>query len=177
MRRGLGGRLQPRTRTDGVIVRAIGDEVVVYDRARHLAHCLNRTAAVVFRAADGRRTVAELAALMAADSGGEADEKLVWIALERLAEAHLLEGDALPSRPAARPAEPSRREALRRVGLGMAAVAPIVASLVVPTPAEAANTCIPAAACDGTNDDQPCHTGNPELDCLSKKCQGAGNCV
>jgi hypothetical protein len=164
--------LKPRARTEGVIVRRIGDEVVVYDRERHLAHCLNRTAAVVFQSADGRRTVTELQALLGAESGCDVHEDVVWTSLDRLAEAHLLEGDATPSRLG----DHSRREALRQVGLGMAVLAPVIASLIVPTPAEAANTCIPASACTDQNIGQPCHNGNPGVECLNKTCQGPSSC-
>ncbi len=164
--------MRPRARTNGVIVRRIGDEVVVYDRERHQAHCLNRTAALVFQNADGRRTVSELAALLAAETGGEVHEDLVWTTLERLAEAHLLDGDTLASRPA----DPSRREALRQVGLGIAVLAPIVASLIVPTPAEAANTCIPVTACTDANIGQPCWNISAAVECPSKTCQGVNSC-
>jgi hypothetical protein len=164
--------MKPRARIDGVIVRRIGDEVVVYDRKRHLAHCLNRTAALVFQNADGRRTVAGLRALLAAETGGDVHADLVWTTLERLAEAHLLDGDLPPSRPA----DPSRREALQRVGRGIAVLAPIVASLIVPTPAEAANTCVPVAACTDVNVGTPCWNTVPATECLSKTCQGVNSC-
>jgi hypothetical protein len=156
----------------GVIAKPIGDEVVVYDPLTHTAHCLNRTAAVVFRAADGRTSVAGIAAFLAAETGAEADEDVVWAALERLAEASLLDG-ALPPRPAA----PSRRRAMRKVGLGVAALAPIVASLVVPTPAEALNTCIHKSACTTTNFGQPCYDLSP-AECVNKQCTGnPGECL
>ena len=154
----------------GVIARPVGDEVVVYDPSTHTAHCLKRTAGLVFRAADGRTSVAGLAALLAAETETEAHEELVWTTLERLAEANLLEGP-LPPRPAAE----SRRQALRKVGLAVAALGPVVASLVVPTPAEAANTCIPATACTTANIGQSCYNVS-QVECVSKVCTGAGLC-
>jgi len=163
--------MKPLARS-GVIARPVGDEVVVYDPATHMAHCLNRTAALVFRAADGRTSVAGLAVLLAEKTGAEAHQDLVWATLERLAEANLLEG-SLPPRPAA----PSRRQALRRLGIGVAALAPVVASLVVPTPAEAAPTCIQAMACTTMNTGQNCYVLSP-LECATKACTGvAGECL
>jgi hypothetical protein len=154
----------------GVIARRVGDEVVVYDAATHTAHCLNRTAALVFGAADGASTPAEIATRLAALSGGAANEHVVWAALERLAAANLLDGPLPPRTPAR-----SRRQVLRTVGLGAAALAPAVASLVVPTPAEAAGTCIPQAACPSATG-QDCWITST-LECGNgQTCQGAGVC-
>ena len=71
---------------------------------------------------------------------------------------------------------PSRREVLRQVGLGAAVLAPAVASLLVPTPAEAAATCIPATSCTPADIGQPCYNGGP-AECANHTCQGAGLCV
>jgi hypothetical protein len=158
--------MRPLARSGGLVVRELPDELVVYDRERHQAHCLNRTAALVFRRADGRRTVEEIAALL----GPGAGEETVRAALDQLASAGLLDTGRTP--PA-----PSRREALRRVGLGAAVLAPVVASLLVPTPAEAAATCIPASSCTTGNTGQPCYVSNPATECSLNTCQGAGVCT
>ena len=138
---------------------------MVYDPATHTAHCLNSTAAFVFRAADGRTTVAEIAARLGEATGVDADEGVVWASLERLDGANLLEEHL------ASPALPSRRRALRKVGLAAAALTPAVISLVVPTPAEAINTCIPAAACNSSNFTQPCYVIS-QAECATKICTG-----
>ena len=138
-------------------------EVVVYDTASHRAHCLNATAAFVFRHADGRRTAAEIAALL----GPGADEDLVGSALDQLGAAELLEPDGECAQPAA-----SRREVLRQVGPGAAVLAPMVISLVVPTPAEAAATCVPVAVCP-SNQGKFCYNSNPATECLINTCQGS----
>jgi hypothetical protein len=149
------------------VVREVADETIVYDKDGHRAHCLNRTAAFVFRHADGRRTAADIAALL----GPGADEELVRRALDQLAAAGLLE--ALPAREAS---TPLRREVLRQVGLGAAVLAPAVASLLVPTPAEAAATCIPAASCNSSNNGQACYNSNPATECSVYTCQ-SGSCL
>ena len=156
-----------KARATGLVVRDLTDEVVVYDKERHQAHCLNRTSAFVFRHADGRRTAADIAALL----GPGADEDLVHTALDQLAAAGLLEAGPAPAASA-----PSRREVLRRVGLGAAVLAPAIASLLVPTPAEAAATCIPAASCTSGNVGQACYNSNPAAECSIYTCQG-GSCV
>ena len=95
----------------------------------------------------------------------------------QLGEAHLLdpepiEADGSPDSP---PAATSRREAMRRVGLGAAVLLPVVTSLLVPTPAEAANTCIPVEACP-SNNQQPCYNVNPAGECPTNKCIGFQQC-
>jgi len=157
-----------RARSAGLVVRDLRGELVIYDTESHRAHCLNSTAAFVFRHADGRRTAAEIATLL----GPGADEELVVGALEQLAAAQLLEAESSPAEPA-----PARRDVLRRVGLGVAVLAPAVASLLVPTPAEAAATCLPASSCTLANIGQPCYTSNPAVECANYTCQGAGICT
>ena len=166
--RGEGVRtaMRPLARSTGLVVRQLPDEVVVYDKDSHQAHCLNRTAAAVFLHADGQRTLSEIAAHIGPGAGHDT----VRAALDQLAAAGLLESA---------PAEPvgSRREVLRQVGLGAAVLAPIVASLLVPTPAEAAATCIPSSSCTDQNIGQPCYLSNPATECSLRSCQGAGVCT
>ena len=150
----------------------------MYDRDSHQAHCLNRTAASVFRAADGRRTVGELARRLAADVGVQVDDDVVLLALRQLEDARLLEVDSIPVGPVPPgevPADLSRRELIRRVGIGAVVLLPVVTSLLVPTPAEAANTCIPVESCPG-NTQQPCYNVNPGSECSTNKCIGFQQC-
>lgn len=139
--------MKPVARRDGLLTRELPDELLVYDRDEHRAHCLNRTAAAVFKNADGTRTVADLALLLAPEGDRAARESVVAEALARLAEAGLLEGE---------PAAPrwSRREVVRRMGIGAAILLPVVASVVAPTPAEAAATCV--CDCLGKPNGTPC---------------------
>lgn len=197
----------------GLLKRTIGDELVVYDSLSHEAHCLNRTAALVFEASDGRRTLAGIAAELAERLEADVPESVVRAALDQLAAVNLLEPatgvlepasattTAAAAEPMARRAsakttatasaatgarpelatataagEPSRRQALRQVGATLAALAPVVLSLAVPTPAEALNTCIPATACTTSNFGQPCYS-LAQTECLTKQCTGtAGDC-
>ena len=144
--------MKPAVRRSGLVVRELPDEVIVYDLDRHQAHCLNRTAAILFRGADGTRSLDELGALLSGDSERAERESAVRTALDQLAAAHLL--DPGPSSP--EPAEgPSRRSVLRRAGLGAALLLPAVASVLAPTPAEAAATC--TTDCMGKPDDTLCN--------------------
>jgi hypothetical protein len=159
-----GSEMRPRSRTEGLIIRDLPGELLVYDRDSHQAHCLNSMAASVFRAANGQRTVAELASLLSAHAGAPVSEEVVCVALRCLDETHLLETCH----------DESRRRLIRRIGFG--AVLPFVTSLLVPTPAEAARTCIPGRLCPGNNE-QPCHNGSPKIDCPTLRCRDLGTCA
>ncbi|MFN3652473.1 MAG: PqqD family protein [Armatimonadota bacterium] len=121
-----------------MIVREMSDEVLVYDTERHLSHCLNRSAALVWRSCDGKRGVDEITARLGEDLAVPATEEMVWLALESLEKAHLLQDRVVRPEGAARY---SRREVARMTGrVGMvAALLPVAASIVAPTKAQAAS--------------------------------------
>src|SRR5690242_2057405 len=127
--------LHPKSRQTGLLIDHVGDETIVYDEESHQAHSLNRAASIVWEGSDGRRSVAELAALVAQKLDVEANDSIVEYALDELARVHLLENGADGGEPV------NRRDALRRMSFaGAAAVAlPVVLSLAAPTPAMAAS--------------------------------------
>ncbi len=57
----------PQMRAHGLVVDDLPDEVLVYDLDRHQAHCLNRSAALVWRACDGHSDPAEIARRLTAE--------------------------------------------------------------------------------------------------------------
>jgi hypothetical protein len=116
----------------------VGGEVVIYELDAHRGHCLNRTAALVWRACDGRRSVAEIAAELGRELRLPADVELVRYALRKLRDARLLDW-------AGETASLTRRELALRVG--RVALLPAVASLVAPRPAQAA-TCAASCVCN-----------------------------
>ena len=163
--------MRPVARRKGLLIRELPDELLVYDQERHQAHCLNRTAASVFQHADGTRTVADLAVALAPEAEPEAGASLVALALGQLSDAGLL---------AVGPAAPglARREVIRRTGIAAALLLPTIASVVAPTPAEAAATCV--TSCSGQPDGTPC-TCFPGVDpctaaCVSDSCSDGGGC-
>jgi hypothetical protein len=84
------------------------------------------------------------------------DTQIIWLALDQLRRSHLLEEAAAVNEKTSWPAaitglaNMSRREAVRRIGLGAAIALPLVASMTAPTAVEAAVSC--RAKC------QPCST-------------------
>jgi hypothetical protein len=144
---------KPRARAEGVVVRELPDEVLVYDLETHRAVCLNSTAAAVWRLCDGRRTPADIRRALEKSSGGNVPEEVVWLALEQLNRDRLL--DACIPRPPLL-AGISRRELIRRIGITAAVALPAVASIVAPTPAQA-GSCLPSGSACG--DSAQCCSG------------------
>jgi hypothetical protein len=132
----------PLARTDGLLVEEVEDELLVYDQDHDSAHRLNRTAALVWRSCDGKHDIPALVAVLSEELGDDlADEDLVRIALDNLAERGLVDG--APQR-APEETRVSRRRFIRKVGtVGVAALAlPVVTSLVAPSAASAQSPCI-----------------------------------
>jgi hypothetical protein len=155
----------PRAREDRLVVQELPEEMLVYDLDRHKAHCLNRTAALVWRHCDGQTTVAELATLLRKELKVPVDEAVVWLALERLGRAHLLQERVKPAPGAARL---SRREVMQKLALvgGLSLLVPVVSSIVAPTAAQAAS-CVASNGCLGKPNGTPC--GPPQC---TNSCQG-----
>lgn len=123
-------------RRQDLVVQELPDEVLMYDLKRHKAHCLNSTAAFVWNHCDGHTTVAEMAKLMAAKWDAPVSEDMVWLTLDKLSKANLLEERIIlpPSK-----AGLSRRNAVKQMGFGALLAVPAVLSLVSPVAAHVAS--------------------------------------
>lgn len=132
----------PRAKEEGLVVQEMPDELLVYDLVRHKAHCLNQTAALVWKRCDGKTSVKQMIRLLEKETDGPVDEAVVNLAFDQLAKAHLLQ-DHQGKWPG--DAGISRREVMRRIGVAAAVSLPVVTSIVAPTAAQAAN-CLPAGA-------------------------------
>lgn len=131
------------TRADGphLIVQALGDEVVVFDRNKNKAHLLNPVAASIWRAAEGGCRIDAVTHL----AGGESKERnleLARLAIFELERAGLVVSD----RPV-----PARRRMLKR--LGQVVAAPMVISILAPPPAAAASNVPDGAICNPIAED------------------------
>jgi Coenzyme PQQ synthesis protein D (PqqD) len=135
----------PQARAERLLTRAVPDGLIVYDTDRHQAHRLNHAAALVWQRCDGRTTVPELATLLRRELDLPADEALIWLALSRLEQAHLLHERVTPG---VSQAGLSRRAMIRKLGIGggVAALLPLVETLAAPAPAQAASAAIAGAA-------------------------------
>ena len=120
--------LMPRARKDGLVVSELSDELLVYDRDRNKAHCLNETAALIWNYCDGQTAVSRIRQLLQERTSEPLDEQVIWYALDQFAKDHLLEERV--KRPAGID-RLSRRQLIQRIGL--AASIPLVVSIIAPT--------------------------------------------
>ena len=139
--------MEPKERTNDLLIEELHDELLVYDSSNHCAHCLNRAAADIWRRCDGERPIALLGQSLLDQglSAAEAEEA-VNVALALLHKAGLLEGDAPPELEAGRPKSASRR-ALLTAGIAV----PAVLSIVIPTSAAAASCKDVGTRCTGSS--------------------------
>ena len=163
-------RRVPAARQDDLVVEGFLDEVLVYDLQRNRAHCLNRSAALVWQNCDGRTTVAELARVLASELEIPANEAMVWMALNRLSKARLLKEPVIPP---GTPPTYSRRAVMQTLGsvAKISLILPVVHSIVTPFAAHA-QTCLHQSSCGGQLDCTPCHPGQG---CARRCC--LGSCV
>jgi hypothetical protein len=134
-----------------LVIEEFADEVLVYDLKRHKGHCLNSTAALVWRRCDGRTTVEEVAATLQEELSLAAREAVVWMALDRLARAQLLM--ARVTVPESR-ARRTRRALIRAAGISF--LLPVVESIVAPHAAEAASSTTSAKCMNCAGVGLPC---------------------
>src|SRR5207249_1852852 len=97
-----------------LVVQEVADETLVYDLKRHRVHALNPTAPRVWRLCDGRTTIAEMAERLSRETGPPADEEVVWLALDGLGRARLLQERVTRPGDAERV---SRRAVARKLGM------------------------------------------------------------
>jgi coenzyme PQQ synthesis protein D (PqqD) len=142
-------RVMPKARQAQLVVEELVDETLVYDEDRHEAHCLNQTAAFVWKHCDGRTTVSRMARILGKQMNTPVSEEVVHFALQQLEKSHLLE---LPEARATQKHTMSRRALVQTLGLAAATMVPLVSSIAAPAAAV-------AASCQGNG--QPCSAGIP----------------
>ncbi|HMF57829.1 MAG TPA: PqqD family protein [Pyrinomonadaceae bacterium] len=152
----------PRARKDKLVTTELEGEKLIYDEKNDKAHCLNRTAAIVWEHCDGRTTVEEMARLLEIETKNPVSNEVIWFALRQLEKSNLVE------KPVTRPVQVagmSRREMVRRLGIAAAVALPLVTTIIAPTAVDAA-TCATGG--------QPCSAGIPccpGFNCVGAICQ------
>jgi hypothetical protein len=132
MRRKDARTIVPRARKKALLVRHLADESLVYDLLRLKAHCLNRTAASIWKHCDGRRTASEIAARAGKEIGATVSTEAVWLAVSQLGKIHLLDGRVQKLDGVA----PVSRRDLVRLGVSAALAVPVIFTMAAPTPAQ-----------------------------------------
>jgi hypothetical protein len=147
----------PHARQQSVIVKDLLDEVLIYDLDRNKAHCLNQSAAIVWRNCDGKSSISQIRKVLQKELSTPVSEEVVWLAIDQLNQFHLLEqGITRPQNGV------SRRSVLKNIGIAALAI-PAIVSISAPT-AQAQASCLPR--------DTPCTTN---AQCCSGNCRGIGN--
>ena len=142
-------------RKNGLVVQEMPDEVLIYDLNSNKAHCLNNSAALVWRSCNGTNSITDIVREFENSGSGTVTEDFVWLAIDQLNEKNLLEGN-----PPVKFEGHSRRQAIKAIGLGVVATLPVVASLVAPT------TALGSVSCACTSSAQ----------CASLSCPSQVNC-
>ena len=127
---------KPVARKENLVIQEASDEVLVYDLKTNKAHCLNSTAAFVWRACDGANSIDEISQQLTEKAGSQVPAELVWLAIDQLQEKELLSMGASLSEKGS-----SRRDVLKKMGLAAVVALPVVASLVAPKSAMASTSC------------------------------------
>jgi Coenzyme PQQ synthesis protein D (PqqD) len=122
----------PLSRTHNLVIRELDDETLVYDKERDEAHCLNRTAALVWQQCDGKTTPVQAAQMLQQQLGIKVDTDVVWLAVNQLKRFHLVESDTKTPRV-------SRRDLVLRYAPAAIALLPVILSITSPQPAQAAS--------------------------------------
>ena len=148
----------PRARTRGLLIQELSEELLVYDLDSNQAHCLNKTAALVWRHCDGKMTVSQIARVLENETKLRADDEVVLMAYHQLAKRQLME-DEIPTMWKA--TRINRREVMHRIGSAVAVSLPVVSSIIAPKAVEAAN-CLPSG--------QPCTSS---AQCCSGVCNAS----
>ena len=138
----------PRARQASLIIKEVDDETLIYDMQADKAHCLNSTAAQVWKSCDGKTSVQEIATKLSVPDGAPVNENLVWLALDQLEKFKLL--DEAPAKPAML-AGLTRRQMVARLGIAAAAL-PAIVSIVTPHAYAATSLLPPGGCCVSPND-------------------------
>jgi hypothetical protein len=123
--------MKPLARKKDVIVEELPGETVIFDKKNNKVHCLNSIALTVWANANGKRSIADLAKIVAAESSNPRDEAVIESAISQLADAGLIEEANIENLL-------SRRDVGRKLALAGSCAA-LVATITAPTPAKASS--------------------------------------
>ncbi len=155
--------INPKAREENLVVQELPEEILVYDLKTEQAHCLNKTAAFVWKHCDGKTPVTDIAKLLEGIFGNPVEDDFVRLAINLLDEKNLLN-----EKTSSRFNLPNRREIIRKIGLASVVALPVVASLAAPIGALANANC----ACVNPGD---CMS---QVGCNSLvNCNGSGVCA
>lgn len=137
-------KVKPTARKNDLVIQETDGEVLVYDLNTNKASCLNETAAFIWQNCDGSNSIADIAVALGRRSNDEVNDELIWMAINELSKNKLLEEKVSSDHVFE---GMSRREVIRKVGLGTMIALPLVATLVAPLAVHANSACITGGTC------------------------------
>jgi hypothetical protein len=126
--------ITPKARKESLVIQESDNEILIYDLESNKAVCLNETSALIWQACDGNNEVSDITALVGKQLNSPVNDDFVWLALDQLKKENLIENK---DEVAIDFNGMSRREVIKKVGMGAMIALPIVSSLVAPTAAKA----------------------------------------
>lgn len=164
----------PKSRQSDIVVQKINEEILIYDLKINKAFCLNETSALIYQLCDGNRAAAEIGQRLSEKFNTKVSEDLVWLALEGLKKADLLEnGNELTNHFAGL----ARREVIKRVGLASMIALPFVSSLTAPTTVNAQSCINFGQACSPTAGSGCCPMSICVTGTCGCRCINPGQCL
>jgi hypothetical protein len=136
----MGKSERPLSRKEDLVVQELNGEVLIYDLRKNKAFCLNETSALVWQACDGNNSVSDI-------GNKVGSEDIVWLALDELKKERLIEDG---TSPVSKFEGMSRRDVIKKIGIGSMIALPVVASLVAPTATHAQSCRANDAACSAS---------------------------
>ena len=153
----------PRARKDGLVIKELVNETLVYDLETDEAHCLNQTAALVWKSCDGTTTIASMTSLLQEELDRSVSADVVWLAVKQLRDFHLVE--SYDEETVAMPLVSRRNLVLKYAPAAL--VLPLILSISAPTAAQASTN----PACATPPFPQGCACQN-DSDCTTQNCNG-----
>lgn len=149
----------PLSRCENIVVQELNDEILVCDLKNNRVLCLNQTVAEVWKLSDGEKDVKTISQILSRKLNSNISEELVLFSLDELSKSDLLHKKfSLDERFRGA----SRREIIKRIGLGTMAALPLITSVVMPK-------AVQAQSCGGTFAPDGCSC-SIDNDCDSNCC-------
>ena len=166
-------KLKPTARRTNLVIQETGNEILVYDLSTNKAACLNEISAFVWQNCDGSNSIADIAQALGRKTNGDVNDELVWLAIDELSKHELIEEDISTNGVFG---DMSRRQIIKKVGLGTMVALPLIATLIAPSALHAQSCLANNAPC--TVSSQCCSTCCKDVGGGINQCKpGGGACL
>src|SRR5438445_2500999 len=141
--------VKPTARKNDLVIQQADNEVLVYDLNTNKAACLNETAAFVWQNCNGSNGIADIAQALGRKTNSEVNDDVVWLAIDELSKNRLLEEKVAAEYSFT---GVSRRDVIKKIGLGTMIALPLIATLGAPQAIHANSSCAAGGTCPSASD-------------------------